>query len=295
MRFSTSSSFGVSQLSDIEADPLAPLRASPLWQAVFKLDWADTMFAHALHLANEFVQNGDYGFREESDATGERLILHCARLPKELPLAVGSGIHSLRSSLDAAVSALMGGMTGKHAERVNFPFHQTERELRAEFDARVSHCARCGNPRQTKAKLHDLAEHLPEFVDLVFDTFKPWRDGNLALWSLNKLDNFQKHRMLLLAVAVTRGGVDYYDSSTSFSSFKANEWIIPPGTEVVVAESKQMIVETGERRLAINFTLSKELPYGGEPLFDVLGELYKLVHSVLTTLHAHFDGHKALS
>lgn len=282
-------------MSDIEADPLAPLRSSPLWQAVFKLDWADAMFVHALNLANEFVQNGEYGFRDESDASGEKIVLYCGRLPKELPLAIGSGIHSLRSALDTAVSALMKGMTGKDAERVNFPFHQTERELRAEFAPRFSRCANCDISRQKKAKLHELSEYLPEFVDLLFDSFKPWKEGNLALWSLNKLDNFQKHRILLLAIAATKGGVDYYDPSMPLSSFKGNEWIVPAGTEVTVATSRQMIVELDARRLSISFTLANELPFGGEPLFDVLGDLHKLVRSVLITLHTRFEGHKALS
>lgn len=271
------------------------LRRSPLWQAAFKLDWADEMFANALNLANRFIQAGNYGFREERDESGARVIFYCERLPKELPLAIGSGIHSLRSALDAAVSALMEGVTGKPLERVNFPFHQTERELRAEFEPRVSHCGSCGGARQTKAKLHELSEHLPELVDLIFNHFKPWQGGNKALWSLNKLDNFQKHRMLLLTVAAVRGGVDYVDSAMPLSSFKGNEWTITSGTQQLIAQSRAKIIETGDRRLDINFKFSGNIPYAGDPVFAVLEELYALVRNILITILNRFEGHKALT
>lgn len=275
-------------------DDLTPLRLSPLWQAVWKLDWADEQFVAAHNLMQNYLDENKCGVREDFDEEGHRFTLYAKTLPKFLPSLIGSGIHALRSSLDTAVTTLVQGITGSVSGRVNFPFHETEQYLLADFKPQSSKCGKCGTERISKPRNREIVEHLPELQTLLFDTFKPWKIGNPALWSLNKLDNIQKHRTLLLVFGETSVNLDYYAPSEGIMS-KANLWIIRPNEEIVIASSREQIIVTSGPNVSFELIFPEGMPFRKEPVFEVVGQLYKLTRGILKTLHARFEGHPALS
>lgn len=274
-------------------DPLlSPLLKTPRWQAVFKMNWADEQFILANRIMQEFMDEGGCGLREENDERGHRYILYSAKLPMQLPTLIGSGIHALRSSLDAALSILVEGVTGK-ISRVNFPFHQAEKSLRSEFEPRVSYCGSCKAPRETKPKQKELMEGLPEFQPILFEVFKPWEDGNHTLWALNKLDNHQKHRMLLLVMSAFSADFSY--RTPEGVSAVANRWTIGPGQETVIASSRTMVMMTHDPQLQFVPIFPAGVPFDGQPVFEVIGDLYKTTREVLLTLYDRFKDHPALT
>lgn len=277
--------------SRIEA--LVPLRASPLWQAVFKLDWADDQFVDALNIVQDYISNGGTGVREESDANGHRYVLYAERLPKHVPILIGSGIHALRSSLDAAVSTLIEGVSKKRLDRVGFPFAETEQSLRLSFEPSRSLCGKCGHPHEQKPRQKRILDYVPELKDVLLEDLKPWKEGNFPLWALNKLDNYQKHRSLLLVITATSAAMDYF-TPEGVHAF-ANLWRVHPGQEFVIAESRTMVIARSKPSIEVTPALPEDLPYGGDPLFEVLGTLYRSTHSALITLYEKFKGHEALS
>ena len=123
-----------------------------LWEATAKLDWALANANYASRLAKGYaetfvIEKGDVlAIKPAGEGTmvvtgrTYNLILRTQPLPIELPLVIGSVIHSLRSSLDTALSTLMVLATGKEEAQTNFPMHATERELRNSFGSTERKC-----------------------------------------------------------------------------------------------------------------------------------------------------------
>jgi hypothetical protein len=123
-----------------------------------------------------------------------------AKLPEPptiIGLLVGDCIHNLRSALDHVVYALIStnpaGAGNPPSERAMFPICDT----------------RAGYVHQVK-KLHRL-DGLPEAVAALIESLQPYRTREKGLdytmhplWVLNKLQNIDKHRRLMLAAGVAR-------------------------------------------------------------------------------------------
>jgi hypothetical protein len=68
---------------------------------------------------------------------------------------------------------------GKNDAHIYFPFRGTKQELKDAFGRRP-------------LNLFDQ-----RMADLIIDQIQPYPGGNDALWSLNRLDNLDKHRLLI--------------------------------------------------------------------------------------------------
>lgn len=284
---STSSSVGF-PLSVIEEDPLVPLRRGALYQAIYKFDWGFEQLDHANAIVADWVANGGVGVRGEFDENGHRFIMYAQRMPWQVPAMIGSGIHGLRSALDAAVSVIIEGAGGKPGARVGFPVHGTERELKAAFEPGKRVCPDCKTERETKAAQWEIVKHAPDLQKLILEVFKPWEDGNYPLWALNKLDNLQKHRMLLLVFASTAATFNY--NTVEGVSAMYNEWRIRPGMEMEIARSRYQIMHRDPPRLQTSLVFPDGVPFAGEPVFEILKQFVELVRGIIITLHSHFKG-----
>ncbi len=275
---------------DIDSPDLAPLKSGLFWQAAFKLDWADDQFLQALYLLDTYTQNGGTGIRERYEAESSTYVteLFAERLPRQIALFIGTGIHSLRSALDTAVSMIVREAGGKQDMRVAFPFHSTESGLRASFEPGRRTCPDCGNTRNTKASMALIRSSVPDLERLVFEVFQPWEAGNYPLWALNKLDNLQKHQMLVTVLTTTSGAIDYITAEgvTNRSSL----WTIQPGMVMEIQRSRRPLNVTKAPTISSELRFPKNVPFAGELVFDIVGRLYKLVRSILIAMQAHFEG-----
>ena len=274
-----------------------------LWEATAKLDWAFALSNYAKKLAEGYAQTSlevEKGNVLALEAAGEgtmrvtgstfNLILHTKPLPIELPLTIGSAIHALRSALDTAVSTLMTLARGKDDSRTNFPMHETERELRNSFGLSERNCPDCGVPRTSKGINSPIREHLPDFETLVMETFKPWKEGNPLLWGLGKVDNINKHRMLLPTFSETAwtGTVEATFASGARHVYDGCTWLVGPAQDVVVIEGASSI-ELGEPgKFNIKFIFGGSNPFSDLDVFETLQSCIGLVEGVIKTLETHF-------
>ena len=240
----------------------------------------------------EYLEHDKCGVREEYDESGHRFIAFAGRLPKVYPLLIGTGIHSLRSSLDTAISTLVQGVSRKES-RTNFPFHQTEEGLRAEFKSGTTTCGGCKYERVTKPRQKEILQYIPELEELIFEIFKPWEAGNYSLWALNKIDNIQKHRMLILAWTTTSVSFDYNTSEGVFA--RGCQWILHPGSDAIIAESNKRIIYARPPHVEFAPVFPRGIPFAGEPIFEVLTQFYKTTRSILETLYVRFQDHPAMA
>lgn len=126
---------------------------------------------------------------EYDPATGSsKIILKSEPLPPHAPLIFGDVIHCLRAALDHAAYDLTHGKTDKNF--ISFPFGETRESLKATMKGGK---IRVAGEAATNAILNDIR---PYRIDEA--TNEP---GNVALWMLNKIDNIDKHRTLLLATS----------------------------------------------------------------------------------------------
>lgn len=147
-------------------------------QALAKLDWAKQHLktfnaaTRVFHDAHPFST-----FTKENPETGE-LVYYVGEIPEipvHLSLIAGDVLHSLRGALDYVACGMVPTVT----RDTKFP---------------IGHSA--------QAHISSLGRVVPGLDQKalkVLDSIKPYQGGNLPLWTLHRLDNIDKHRLLLAA------------------------------------------------------------------------------------------------
>jgi hypothetical protein len=259
-----------------------------LWQSVAKVNWAHQMAAGAMNLFDAYVKQS-LRIEAQFDGLMHRIEIVAEPIPVEIPLAIATALHNLRSALDTAVSVLMARETGKPDARINFPMHGTERELRSSFGTTERVCAACGDKRISKGAHEKIREHLPDLERLIIEDFKPWKDGTYALWALGKLDNISKHRVIMPVIATVTAS-DPSITMGDYGRIAGGTFTVSPGTRITlgVGPGKASIKEQGV--LSGSLIFPSDIPLGGEPIFEALKQLTKLTAGIIQTLEAHFKG-----
>jgi hypothetical protein len=112
-------------------------------------------------------------------------IHHVPELPREIPLLAGDVLHNLRCSLDYVFCGMLLAADVKLKENTKFPIYGA-----AEFFNSV-----------LPTKTEGLEEQAIEGIKRI----KPYKGGNTLLWQLHKLNNIDKHRLLLTMSLINVG------------------------------------------------------------------------------------------
>jgi hypothetical protein len=107
-------------------------------------------------------------------------------LPKDIPLMIGDVVHNLRSALDILWNTMILRITGIESE-TGFPIRQKWEELNGTIGA--------ANEVVTPA--------VPTIKNILLNDIKAYKDGNPAIWYLNRLNRSDKHRLLIASVNIT--------------------------------------------------------------------------------------------
>jgi hypothetical protein len=274
------------------------------WQSWAKMSLARGMLAEANRHATAYAEKamklekanvhygesaGD-GMIRVTAANAYSLTLFTNPMPIEMPLMLGAAIHSMRSALDTAVSTLMTNATGKDDSRTNFPMHQTERELRASFGPGARTCADCGKTRANRGLNADIRDHLPDLETLIMESFRPWKEGNPLLWGLGKMDNINKHKMLLPTFGWTRwtGSFVARYKAGGITAFDQTTWKIGPGESLTLIKEAESIEISDPGKFAVEFVFAGINPFTNLEIFKTLQECVALVDGVIETLETHF-------
>lgn len=271
-------------------DPLAPLRQSTLQQAATKLDWA------ALHSNQVRDRLGDYvnegaGFNLKELDGAYAIEVFAKPLPAAIYLSAETSIHALRSALDTAVSSLIGAARGD-TTRTNFPMHESEEQLRADFCEGKNTCPDCGSERKTRPRQKQIIDHLPELESVLFDTIKPWLGGNDALWLISKLDNIQKHRSLMPILSFSTVNLDFATAEGNVAV--GNDLRIYPNNIGILATSKEPII-TGEKAIVrVDALIPDGMPGGGKPLVTQLVACNEAARDALIVIYTALKDQPAM-
>lgn len=199
-------------------------------QARLKLQWANHHFDRLHSIWEGFLKTEFYSIDVESyrDPAGElREVLRVALrepTPAELPLLIGDLVHSLRCALDYTINEILYGKS----TRITFPAHETRDQLIASFRTEPENV---GGKTLKIGSNAAIERAVSGFGAFITDTIKPYKGGNDILWAIGKLDNTDKHRLLMpILIPFGVSGLDVSSDLVIFEDICApiieNGWII---------------------------------------------------------------------
>lgn len=102
---------------------------------------------------------------------------------------IGDAIHNYRSALDYAASAVVSKSKSEFSKRVKFPFAEKHEDLiDNQSIKKIERALNCSDQKVKKF-----------FVEYV----NSCKDGNYAIWAMNKLNNLDKHEMIIPNVTIS--------------------------------------------------------------------------------------------
>lgn len=127
-----------------------------------------------------FFQSEPYEIATQLDPDGTQewfVVRKTKELPKIIPVIVGEVIYDLRSALDQ-LTCCLAKKAGRDCTDVYFPFAGSKQKFEL---------------KDTQGKIQKLH---PDAV-LMIQQLHPYKGGNDFLWSLNRLNNLDKHQSLI--------------------------------------------------------------------------------------------------
>jgi hypothetical protein len=206
-------------------------------QALAKHNWAKQHIDKLDSVLAEFrTKNlrtiGTKQNRETGDVT--YYIVEVLPIPAEIPLIVGDALQGLRCALDYVACGMVVAGGGKVTSKTKFPIVKTATDWEVSGLRMV-------------AGAHQLA--LEELRRI-----KPYEGGNYFLWALHRLNNIDKHRLLLAVCSI--------NSARTMSPYEE-------AAKVNFTEPR-LIADTSLGRVSIKPRTSPAIPlYAGQELLTI--------------------------
>jgi hypothetical protein len=173
-----------------------PTVARRLTEITLKIERAKKHIADLQEEVGRFIESEPYGVAIKRDPQSRKLIYYVSSVkstPVCLPLIAGDAIQNLRSALDHLAYQIVSSDTGDappNPTKIDFPIADSA-------------------DKYNSAKGEKLKGATRASIDAI-DALKPFKGGNDALWSLSRLNNIDKHR-LLFTVGSYAAGVHLVD------------------------------------------------------------------------------------
>jgi hypothetical protein len=148
-----------------------------------KTQWAEHHFRNFQMELGKFTRSHPYSIVIESDPETQETLYRLAKdfvVPDGLRLMAGDIVQNLRSTLDYLACALVRANGENPTNQTCFPISE---------DVPTT-------PEDEKSFSRKVKGMRKDVVDLI-RTIKPYRTGDYLLWRLHRLNNIDKHRLLL--------------------------------------------------------------------------------------------------
>lgn len=244
---------------------------------------------HAAELQRQmrsFLDTNPYKVGYKHDPKSRKLIYYvtsAAPIPDCLPLIAGDVIQNLMSALDHLAYQIVCRDTNDNPPNPNwiyFPIADDVQKYEAKKGGKIQ-----------GASVDSFA---------AIDTLKPYKGGNDSLWALYRLNNIEKHRLLLTvgsqAAGINLGQLIAGSLSTTFpaeavAAFESmNIFLNPadkgfplqPGFELYIGGADEN--PNPKQQFRFNVAVNEPGIAEGKPLLDLIGEFTTLVEDIVTAL-----------
>jgi hypothetical protein len=198
---------------------------------------------------------------EDDPQTGNKIIKvrSVANLPPFAPMIVGDIVHNLRSALDHAMVEIL-----RDAKDVHFPFGKTQKDF------------------ENHPTFRWIAKNRPKLADKLKADVVAYETGQPSIWAASKLDNIDKHNLLIGTIVVKKlAGVRI--ESPNLRMGAGADFLFDEGGVVNFANvpGPVTVVDSGIPQAAILFEVE---PLRGQPVIQSLVEMQKLTLQTIETL-----------
>jgi hypothetical protein len=233
-----------------------------------------------------FLESGPYKVGAKHDPQTRKLI-YCVTsaqpIPDCLPLVAGDAIQNLMSALDHLAYQIVCSNTGDHPpnpNRIYFPVADDAEKYEAKKRGKIE------GARQ-------------ETFDAI-DALKPYRGGNDLLWALYRLNNIEKHRLLLTVGSQAAGinlgqlmashlggafpaeAVATLESMNVFLNPTDKGFPLKAGFELYIGAVDEK--PNPKQQFRFNVALSESGIIDGKPLLETVNAFTTLVEGIVTAL-----------
>lgn len=252
-----------------------------LTQSRFKIEWAKQHINGAEHHI-KFVtsRDGECVVRPYQDAKTGRYNLYIgpkkAGVPAQIPLHVGDAIHGLNTVMDYLWSGLARSVRPELTSKITFPRHETRQNL-------VSMLADSGGYHAS------IKQAFPQAEAFILDIVKPYRGAEGFIWALNKLDNINKHRLLIPTTNIIKFALDLVVRSTDGATlvFKAEASVTTNGPNLMLG-FRTPFEFNDDAGPTIGVIFADAGPVSGEPVLETLINFVEAVSKVVDAFEETF-------
>ena len=163
-----------------------------------KIEWAKNHINGVKVLVHAVAEDNKTPLSIKTDPNSGRAVVYIGpkqSVPASLPLHLGDAVHALNSAVDFLWSGLARTIRpALTSRRIAFPRHETREQLEASFN----------NAKGSDAAIHKA---FPKAKGFILDEVKSYKvpSGNPSyIWHLGKLDNINKHRLLIATPYIIR-------------------------------------------------------------------------------------------
>jgi hypothetical protein len=244
---------------------------------------------HASNLEREvraFLDSAPYKVGARHDPLTRKLIYYVTSAqptPDRLPLIAGDAIQNLMSALDHLAYQIVCCDTADNPPNPNWIYFPIADDA-AKYDAK---------------KRGKMEGARPETFDAI-DALKPYQGGNHLLWKLYRLNNLEKHRLLLtvgsqaaginlgqmlanhLGSAFRPDAVAAFESMNVFINPADKGFPLKAGFDLYIGGVDEQPNPKQQFRFAV--VLSEPGIVEGKPLLETVNQLTALVEGIVTTL-----------
>jgi hypothetical protein len=220
---------------------------------------------------NAFLETDFCRLRADTDPNSGQASIYVesvAAPPAEIALIVGDIVHNLRTALDHVIVQILG----KRGNRESFP-------VAKEPD----------NPG-THSTYRLIKEILPDLAALILNKIQIHDTGDASIWSISKLDNIDKHSLLIAVVSIQEligFGFKSEDHNIVFSEIRAT---ISEGGRINLASMPGPITITSQGKAAAYILFGEGQPLEGKPILQSLTKMAELTTQALNTIELFWLG-----
>lgn len=161
--------------------------------AEWRLERANNHIGHLKQIIEWIVHPEHYATILEKDGSSGYYLVKigpkAGALPHHLPVVMGEIVHNLSITLDYLWSGFSRQISPSDT-RAHFPRHETRANL------------------ADMLSKSPIIKAIPNMEPFISDCIKPYKDGNPnpLVWTIGKLDNIDKHRLLLSSMVIAKLG-----------------------------------------------------------------------------------------